>query len=104
MPRPTNARAAPLAKATAERARLLAAQAATAELKLAHQRGALLDAAAVEAEWSAMLRSVRAAMLAVPSRVASRLPHLTAHDISELDLEIREALTSLGNGKKVEVS
>jgi hypothetical protein len=35
-------------------------------------------------------------MVAVPPRVAARLPHLTAYDASELDREIREALTELG--------
>jgi phage terminase Nu1 subunit (DNA packaging protein) len=28
--------------------------------------------------------------------VQQRLPHLTAYDVSELDREIREALTELG--------
>ena len=93
-----SARAAPLARATAEKARLLAAQADLAEAKLAHQRGALLDAGAVEAEWSGILRTVRAGMLAVPSRCAQRLPGLTAHDVSEIDREVRAALTEVGTG------
>lgn len=41
--------------------------------------------AAVEREWSDVLRQVRAGMLAVPSRVAARLPHLTPQDIREID-------------------
>jgi len=89
-------RAIPLAKATAERARLAAAQADLAELKAAKQRGSLLDAEAVETEWSAVLRTVRAGMLAVPSRVAQRLPHLTAHDVAEIDAEVRAVLTEIG--------
>ena len=60
-----------MAKATAERARLAAAQADLAELKAAKQRGLLLDAEAVESEWSGILRTVRAGMLAVPSRCAA---------------------------------
>lgn len=32
-----------------------------------------------------ILRQVRAGMLAVPSRVAARLPHLTPQDIREID-------------------
>jgi phage terminase Nu1 subunit (DNA packaging protein) len=91
-------RAIPLAKATAERARLAAAQADLAELKAAKQRGTLLDAAEVESEWSGVLRTVRAGMLAVPSRVAQRLPHLTAHDVSEIDAEVRAALSEIGSG------
>ena len=67
-----------LATATAERARLAKAQADAQELKNAALQGRLLDAGAVEA----ILRSVRAGMLAVPSRAAQQLPHLTTHDIS----------------------
>jgi hypothetical protein len=44
---------------------------------------------AVEAEWSNVLRTVRAGMLAVPSRAAQRLPHLTPFDVSEIDKEVR---------------
>jgi len=39
---------------------------------------------------------VRAGMLAVPSRCAQRLPGLTAHDVSEIDREVRAALTEVG--------
>jgi phage terminase Nu1 subunit (DNA packaging protein) len=35
-------------------------------------------------------------MLAVPSRVAARLPHLSKHDVAEIDAEIRVALAELG--------
>jgi hypothetical protein len=45
-------RAVPLALATAQRARLAAAQADLAELKAAEKRGALLDAGEVEREWA----------------------------------------------------
>jgi phage terminase Nu1 subunit (DNA packaging protein) len=61
-----SARAAPLAKATADRGRLAAAQAILAEIKAAKMRGELVEAAAVEAEWASVLRMVRAEMLAVP--------------------------------------
>jgi phage terminase Nu1 subunit (DNA packaging protein) len=93
-------RAIPLAKATAERARLAAAQADLAELKAAKQRRTLLDAGEVEAEWSGVLRTVRAGMLAVPSRCAARLPHLTAHDVSEIDAEVRAVLTQIGSDQR----
>lgn len=43
-----------------------------------------------------MLRTVRAGMLAVSSRVAARLPHLSKHDVAEIDQEIRIVLTELG--------
>jgi phage terminase Nu1 subunit (DNA packaging protein) len=44
-----------------------------------------------------VLRTVRAGMLAVPSRAAQRLPHLTAHDVSEIDREVRDVLTEIGD-------
>ena len=37
-------------------------------------------------------------MLAVPSRVAQRLPHLTAHDVAEIDAEVRAVLAEIGKG------
>jgi phage terminase Nu1 subunit (DNA packaging protein) len=85
-------RAIPLAKATEQRARLASAQADLAELKAAEKRRELLDAAEVERTWGGVLRTVRASMLAVPSRIGARLPHLTAADIDEIDREVRDAL------------
>jgi phage terminase Nu1 subunit (DNA packaging protein) len=64
-------------------------------LKNARARGELIAAADVEADWSGMLRTVRAGMLAVPSRVQQRLPHLTAHDVTEIDREVRAGLVEL---------
>jgi phage terminase Nu1 subunit (DNA packaging protein) len=96
MGKPQNARAAPLAKATAERGHHAAAQADLAEIKAAKLRGELIEAAVVEAEWSGVLRTVRAAMLAVPSRVAQRLPHPSKHDVAEIDNEVRAVLIEVG--------
>lgn len=97
MPKPISARAPALAKATHERGRLIAAQADRVELSNARQRGMLVAADAVEAEWSGVCRTIRAGMLAVPSRCAARLPHLSKHDIAEIDAEIRAALVEVGN-------
>jgi phage terminase Nu1 subunit (DNA packaging protein) len=36
-------------------------------------------------------------MLAVPSRVSQRLLRLQAHDVAEIDAEVREASTEIGN-------
>ena len=83
MGRPASTRAPALAAATKQRARLAAAQAHPVELKAAKLRGELVEAAAVETGWSSVLRTVRAGMLAVPSRVAARLPHLSKHDVAE---------------------
>jgi terminase small subunit / prophage DNA-packing protein len=85
-----------VASTTAQRARLIAAQADAVEAKNARERGSLLDAAAVERGWCDLVRQSRAAVLAVPSRCQQRLPHLTLHDVSEIDHELREALRELG--------
>jgi phage terminase Nu1 subunit (DNA packaging protein) len=87
---------AAITSATAERARLVKMQADQVELKNAALRGSMLDAGAVEREWSDVLRGVRAGLLAVPSRVAQRLPHLTPHDVAEIAAEVRVVLTELG--------
>jgi phage terminase Nu1 subunit (DNA packaging protein) len=47
-----------------------------------------------------VLRAVRGGMLAVPSRCAARLPHLSAHDVTEIDSEVRAALTELCDGRR----
>ncbi len=61
-------------------------------------RGELVEAAAVEAERSVILRTVRAGMLALPSRCQQRLPGLTAHDVNKIDREVREMLKEIGDG------
>jgi phage terminase Nu1 subunit (DNA packaging protein) len=85
------------ASAAAERGRLAAAQADLVALRVARQRGELLDAKAVEAEWSDILRTVRSGCLAIPSRVGPRLPQLTPADLAEVDEEVRAVLTELGH-------
>jgi hypothetical protein len=37
-------------------------------------------------------------MLAVPSRCAARLLHLTPHDVAEIDAEVRAVLADIGKG------
>lgn len=81
---------------SAERARLVSAQADAAEHKLKVARGEFLLATDVEATWSDALRRVRAGMLTVPTRVSVRVPHLTPDIINEVYLEIRDVLTEIG--------
>jgi phage terminase Nu1 subunit (DNA packaging protein) len=45
-----------------------------------------------------MKLSLSRGLLAVPSRVQQRLPHLTAHDVAEIDREVRAMLTQLSVG------
>ena len=92
---------AAISTATAERARLAKAQADHVELKNKRARGELVEASAVEAEWSSILRTVRAGMLAMPSRVQQRLPHLTPHDVGEIDAEVRAVLTEAWQAQRV---
>lgn len=68
------------------------------EIQNAATRGELVRSADVEREWANVLRDVRSTMLAVPSRVGSKLAHLTAHDVAEIDSEIKAALEGLANG------
>ncbi len=82
----------------AEKLRLARANADKVELANARLRGELAEIREVEAEWSSLLRDVRAGLLAVPSRVQQRLGHLTAHDVQEIDREIRATLEEISNG------
>jgi phage terminase Nu1 subunit (DNA packaging protein) len=84
---------------SAERARLLREQADAAALKNAVARDALLEAAAVEREWTSMLAGVRAGVLAASSRIGQRLPHLSLTDITEIDAELRAVLAGLGGAQ-----
>src|SRR6266851_1216497 len=81
---------------TDERARLAKVQADTAEHKLAVSRGDYVRATDVEARWCSILRSVRSGCLALPSRIGAQIAHLTAHDITVIDGEVRAVLTELG--------
>lgn len=83
---------------TQERARLTREQADERELRNKALRGDLVSAEAVKREWVDVLRVVRSKILAVPSRVRQSLAHLTAHDVAEIDDELRRALEELANG------
>lgn len=82
---------------TAAKTRAAEATAEKLETANAVARRELIPAVEVEREWSAVLRDVRAAMLALPSRVQQRLGHLTPHDLTTMDREIRDALAEIAN-------
>jgi terminase small subunit / prophage DNA-packing protein len=88
-----------IASATVERGLLLREQRIAKQRENELAAGKLLDADAVEARWGGILRIVRAGMLAVPTRVAQRSPHLNVRDVSEIDLEVRSVLSEVGEGK-----
>ena len=82
---------------TGERARLARAQADAQELKNATLRKELVKAEDVERRWSDILRSIRARVLAVPSRLRGTLD-LTPAQIERIDRELRDVLSELGHG------
>lgn len=77
----------------AEKLRLAKEQADKLEIANAAARGELVSVSSVKSAWADVLRDVRASMLAVPSRVTQRLPHLSTHDLEVIDREIRDALS-----------
>jgi phage terminase Nu1 subunit (DNA packaging protein) len=79
----------------AEKIRLARANAEKVEAANARARGELAALSDVEREWAGILRDVRAALLALPSRAAARLGHLTPHDVATLDREVRAVLEEL---------
>jgi phage terminase Nu1 subunit (DNA packaging protein) len=89
--RAATGREAPLALA---RRRLLGAQADFAVTKSQVESGALVDAARVEAGWSALCRSTMASTMAILSRVAASQPHLSRGDLREIDDVLRQKLNA----------
>ena len=79
----------------AEKIRLARANAEKVEAANARARGDLAALSDVERQWAGILRDVRAALLALPSRAAARLGHLTPHDVATLDYEVRAVLNEL---------
>ncbi|MEC5383671.1 hypothetical protein VSX64_23240 [Aurantimonas sp. C2-6-R+9] len=82
---------------TEAKTRAAEAQAEKLETANAIARRELIPAVEVEREWSAILRDVRSGLLALPSRLQQRLGHLTTHDITTIDREIRDALAEIAN-------
>ena len=82
----------------AEKLRLTRAQADKEETRVKREAGELVEAEAVTRQWATILRDLRNALLAVPSRCGAVLPHLTATDTATLDREIRKALEAVANG------
>ena len=88
-----------VATLTAERARLAREQADGHALKNATARGELIPGGEVSARWEDLARRVRSQMMAVPSRVRERAPHLAPEHVEIIDREIRGALQDLADRK-----
>ena len=85
----------PASALTKARIELIQAQRDGQELKNAQLRGELVIIEEVERSWSDILRVMRTGLLALPSRVAQRLPHLTRGDKAAIEDEIRAILEEL---------
>jgi phage terminase Nu1 subunit (DNA packaging protein) len=75
-----------------------AAEAELAQIKLAKEQGALVDAKAIEARIVDVFTRSRNKLLGVPSKLKQRLPHLSVEDVATVDEEIRECLEELADG------
>ncbi|GEO99509.1 hypothetical protein GCM10007887_24240 [Methylobacterium haplocladii] len=83
---------------TAERARLAKEQADGHALKNATIRGSMLDATEAGSRWAGEMVKLRSRLLAVPGDVSLVLPHLTKHDVYEIDRVLRDAMTAVADG------
>jgi phage terminase Nu1 subunit (DNA packaging protein) len=86
------------AELTAEKLRLAREQADKIALQNAAARAELLDAQTVASEWRGIVTDLRAAILAVPSRVASELGFDRKETIA-LDSEIRAAMEAIADDR-----
>ena len=80
----------------AEKLRSAKATAEKLELQNAKARGDLLDGRQVANEWRSIITDLRAAVLAVPSRVASRMG-MDRATTAALDTEIRDSMEAIAN-------
>lgn len=81
----------------AEREREARARADKLEMQNAAARRDLIPANEVEAMWDKICRLIRARFIAMPARLQQHLAHLSAHDLSLIDREIRDALKELAD-------
>ncbi len=84
-------------KIEGSRARLAEAQALLAEKKAGALAGELVVMRDIEIQWASVLRWLRAALLAIPSRVAGRVPGVALMIVDAVDREIRDILTELAD-------
>lgn len=82
---------------TAERTRLAKEQADRIAIENEAKRGKTLDAEEAELRWADEIVKLRARLLAIPGQVALALPHLTKHELSEIDRVLRDAMTSIAD-------
>ncbi len=76
-----------------ERALLAREQRRSYQIKNEASEKSLIPASEVRGAWDAAMAAIRARLLAIPTRVTQKLPHLTRHDTQMIDRAIRDALT-----------
>jgi phage terminase Nu1 subunit (DNA packaging protein) len=79
----------------AARGRLIEAKAKQVELKVGELDGRLVEIVDVIANWDSALRTLRAGVLAIPTRCSARVPGLSREAVQEIDQEVRQILTEL---------
>lgn len=87
-----------------ERARTERVDREMKELKLAAAKNQLVPAPEVEAAWADIALAIRRAVLQIPDKARSTIPHLTAHDGQTLRLICRESLEAAADSVDAEVS
>lgn len=86
------------------RAKLIEAQTKLAEKKAGALSGELVPIKEVEVYWASVLKAVRAAVLAIPTRIAARVPGVGLPIVDAMDREIRDVLSGLAdNGPAIVV-
>jgi phage terminase Nu1 subunit (DNA packaging protein) len=86
---------------TAERAALARAQRLHTEMRMARERGELVEAEAVKLAYGGMIRSAVNRLRGVPSKAKGRLPYLDVAGIETLESLIDEALVEVADGAEV---
>lgn len=73
-------------------------KALTARLEYEQKLGRLVDAEQVAREWERIIGVSRTKVLALPSKIRTRLPKLDAEDVATIEQLVRETLEELAEG------
>lgn len=84
---------------TAERTRLAKGQADRIAIENERSNGTLINAVEAEHRWADEMVKLRSRLLAVPTGIAMVIPHLTAHEIQQIDRELRDAMTAIAGNE-----
>lgn len=70
-----------------------------AKIDFEERSGKLVESDKVQVEWQKIVTTAKSRLLAVPSKIRARIPHMTVADIATIEEEIREALVELSGGQ-----